>query len=125
MAAKGTEKGSTFLLSHQRLQRPQADLYVFRVEGRDAEKSISATFSEIPIVWYCYWRCETQLSVLRETLDVSVGGLLSPSGVASGARDEDWSLDQKTPEEWPPMMAVPAIEVLCRESLCSVQLELG
>ena len=79
MSAKDAEKESTFLLSHQQLQRPQDDLYVFRVEGRDAERSIWVTSSEIPIAWYCFRICETWLGAVWETLVESLEGLIDPS----------------------------------------------
>ena len=53
MSARDAEKESTFHLSHHQLQRPQADLYVFRLEGHDAKRSTWAMSSEIPIAWYC------------------------------------------------------------------------
>lgn len=69
MSANGAKRGSTFRLSHQRLQRPQADLYVFRVEGELLQGASR----------YCPRRCETRLSVIEETLGVSFGGSLGLS----------------------------------------------
>jgi len=68
MSARDAEKESTFHLSHPQLQRPQADLYVFHLEGHDAKRSTWAmslydakrSTWEIPIAWYCPQRCETQ-----------------------------------------------------------------
>ena len=78
MSARDAEKELTFHLSHHQLQRPEADLYVFRLEGHDAKRSTWAMSSEIPIAWYCLQRCETQQGAVWETLVEFVRSLMNP-----------------------------------------------
>lgn len=81
-------------------------IYTFSVLRDATARRISVTSLESPIAWYCPRRCETRLSVIDETLDVSFGGSL---GLSEGVLCWEEGLDDRPedPGEVAPRLCFP------------------